>query len=163
MAHERAAGCADPGHLKRMPRYFTLQQAHSVLPLVEEELRQAIRIRTDLEAATTELEAYSHRLAMAGGALVDQRKILGLRGRRDALASRLKEAIETVQQYGCQVKDLDMGLLDFPTMFRGEEVLLCWKLGESEITFWHGTEEGFRGRKKIDEDFLANHTGDPSH
>ena len=148
---------------KRMARYFTLQQAQKLLPVVAEELRQAIRIREDLERAASELESYTQHLSMAGGVLVDQQKILGLRGRRDALASRLKEAIESIHQYGCQIKDLEMGLLDFPTMFRGEEVLLCWKVGESEIAFWHNTEDGFRGRKKIDEDFLANHTGDPSH
>jgi hypothetical protein len=143
-----------------MARYFTLEQAQRLLPIVDADLRQAVRLREDLESAAGDLEGYSQRLAMAGGALVDQKKLLGLRGRRDALASRLKETIESIQSHGCQIKDLEMGLLDFPTMFRGEEVLLCWKLGEPEIAFWHGTEEGFRGRKKIDADFLANHSGE---
>jgi hypothetical protein len=58
------------------------------------------------------------------------------------------------------VKDLDIGLVDFPTTFNGVEVYLCWKLGEPGIEFWHGVEEGFRGRKPIDREFLENHRGD---
>jgi hypothetical protein len=50
-----------------------------------------------------------------------------------------------------QVKDLDIGLLDFPCRVNGEIILLCWKLGEEGITHWHGVEEGFAGRKPIDE------------
>jgi hypothetical protein len=52
--------------------------------------------------------------------------------------------------------------VDFPTLFRGVEVYLCWKLGESGIEFWHGVDEGFRGRKPIDQDFLDHHEGDRS-
>ena len=67
-----------------------------------------------------------------------------------------------MQAIGCVVKDLDIGLIDFPTEFRGEEVYLCWKLGEPRIEFWHGVEEGFRGRKAIDQDFRDHHRGDPA-
>ena len=73
---------------------------------------------------------------------------------------RLREAIEQMQELGCVIKDLDTGLLDFPTLFRGKEVYLCWKLGEPSIGFWHGVDEGFRGRKPIDQDFLDHHEGD---
>ena len=58
------------------------------------------------------------------------------------------------------VKDLDSGLIDFPTLFRGDEVYLCWKLGESGIGFWHKIEDGFPGRKPIDQDFKDNHRGE---
>ena len=56
-----------------------------------------------------------------------------------------------IDAIGVQVKDLDIGLLDFPCEVDGNTVLLCWKLGESGITHWHGTDEGFAGRKLIDE------------
>ena len=72
-------------------------------------------------------------------------------GRRPPVA--LKQAIEKVHEFGCVVKDLDIGLIDFPTLFQGEEVYLCWKLGEAGIRFWHGVNEGFRGRKPIDAGF----------
>ena len=58
-----------------------------------------------------------------------------------------------MERSGAQIKDLDIGLIDFLTMYRGREVLLCWKLGEEGIGYWHGTEEGFRGRKPIDDEF----------
>jgi len=54
-----------------------------------------------------------------------------------------------------QVKDLDIGLLDFPCQVEGEVILLCWKRGEEKITHWHGVAEGFAGRKPID-DRIAN-------
>jgi hypothetical protein len=85
---------------------------------------------------------------------------LNSRSRRDAAGAMLKNSIEAVQETGCLVKDLDIGLVDFPTLFRGVEVYLCWKLGEPGIEFWHGIEEGFRGRKPIDREFLDNHRGD---
>jgi hypothetical protein len=95
--------------------------------------------------------------------MVDREQARKGRERRDKLAKRLKTAIEQVQEFGCVVKDLDMGLVDFPTLFRGVEVYLCWKLGEPRIEYWHGMEEGFRGRKPIDEEFLRDHRGDPPH
>ena len=85
------------------------------------------------------------------------------RNRRDAARPKLRAAIEKFQESGCLVKDLEKGLVDFPTLFRGEEVYLCWKLGEAYIEFWHGTHEGFRGRKAIDQDFLDHHRGDRAH
>ena len=58
------------------------------------------------------------------------------------------------------VKDLDIGLLDFMARYQGKDVCLCWKLGETGIHFWHGAEEGFRGRKEIDDAFRAHHSGE---
>jgi hypothetical protein len=72
----------------------------------------------------------------------------------------LRDRIEAVLETGCLVKDLDIGLVDFPTLFRGEEVYLCWKLGENAIAFWHSEDEGFQGRKPIDQDFIDHHKGD---
>ena len=87
-------------------------------------------------------------------------QLLDQKRRRDSSAAGLKETLEKIQEYGCVVKDLDIGLLDFPTLYRGEEVYLCWKLGEKGIGYWHGVHEGFRGRKAIDSEFLANHRGE---
>jgi len=64
---------------------------------------------------------------------------------------RVKDAVAEIHATGVQVKDLEIGLLDFPCRVEGETVLLCWKLGEQGITHWHGTEEGFAGRKPIDD------------
>lgn len=100
---------------------------------------------------------------MLGGALVDRERFSAHQTRRENSAMRLKESIEKIQSCGCVIKDLDIGLIDFPTLYRGDEVYLCWKLGETGIGFWHGMDEGFRGRKEIDRDFLENHKGESAH
>jgi hypothetical protein len=86
-------------------------------------------------------------------------RIALLRKRKDAAARGLQAAAEAIQETGCQVKDLDTGLVDFPALYRGQEVYLCWKLGETGIAFWHHVADGFRGRRPIDGDFLKNHGG----
>jgi hypothetical protein len=57
--------------------------------------------------------------------------------------------MDEIAAIGVQVKDLDIGLLDFPCEVDGQVVLLCWKLGEKSITHWHGVSEGFAGRKLV--------------
>jgi hypothetical protein len=143
-----------------MARHFTLEEAESVLPLVRERLEMALNAKAGLAQVTADLEATSHRAAINGGILVDRKQVIQWRSRQEALAKRLREMITEIHTFGCQVKDLDTGLLDFPTFYRGEEVLLCWRLGEDKIRYWHGVDEGFRGRKPIDQEFLDGHTGD---
>ena len=143
-----------------MPRYFTLDQAHRTLPHVEDTIRRAIDLKADFESADGELRELMRRVMASGGMNVDREHVANLRNSREESASKLKTAIETIQELGCVVKDLDIGLLDFPTLYKGQEVYLCWRLGEAQIEHWHGVDEGFRGRKPIDDDFLANHAGD---
>jgi hypothetical protein len=146
-----------------MPKYFTRLQAESLLPEVEQSIRQAIELKKQYEGAEKELQSVSQRIMMLGGSQVNREHLLALRGRRESTAAGLKDAIEEIHRFGCHVKDLDIGLIDFPTLYKGEAVYLCWKLGEPRIDFWHGIEEGFRGRKPIDDEFLANHQGDLTH
>jgi hypothetical protein len=146
-----------------MPRRFTLAEAEAVLPEVERLIREAVARKADYQEAEEELQEFSRKIILSGGISVNREKVLGIRSRRDCAAAALKEAIESIQSAGCLVKDLDIGLVDFPTVFRGEEVYLCWRMGEPAITFWHGVDEGFQGRKNIDQDFLDNHRGDPAH
>lgn len=146
-----------------MAKLFTLLQAEHVLPAVEAAIREAISLRSDYQEAETGLQQSKERITMLGGAFVDRDQAHSLKERRQAAALRLKESIEKIHSYGCVVKDLDIGLIDFPTLYRGEEVYLCWKLGESGIQYWHGIDEGFRGRKKIDRDFLDNHKGESAN
>jgi hypothetical protein len=98
-----------------------------------------------------------------GGMMPDRAKVRALAESREHSARALQESIESITQLGVQVKDLNTGLVDFPTLYRGEEVLLCWRLGEPAIGHWHGLEEGFRGRKPIDTDFLRHHSGGGTH
>ena len=142
-----------------MPKRFTLAEAQRLIPRVEELLREAIDIKASYEEAEKQIQAIQERVMMMGGVTLDREKAAQARTQRDGSAARLRNAIESVQQAGCLIKDLDIGLIDFPTNYRGVEVYLCWKLGEEGIEYWHGVDEGFRGRKKIDQDFLDHHEG----
>jgi hypothetical protein len=146
-----------------MSRRFTLEAAESLLPTIEKTMREAIASKCAFEEAHGVLQSISQRVTMLGGVLVDREVIRQNRLRRDESAERIKTAFEHIQELGCLVKDLDAGLVDFPTLFRGEEVYLCWKLGEPGIAFWHGTQEGFAGRKAIDEEFRQSHRGDAAN
>jgi hypothetical protein len=142
-----------------MPRYFTLDQARASLASVGDNLRTAVRLKQEHQRAESELEAIHNKVAMMGGMLLNREKFLGHRARLDATAMRLKEILEELDGLGVQIKDLDIGLIDFPTLYHGEEVLLCWKLGEKDIEFWHSLTDGYRGRRPIDDEFLQNHRG----
>ena len=146
-----------------MSKRFTLEEAESLLPEIEKSIREAIASKSELEQAETALQAINQRVIMLGGVLVDRSAVYQNRLRRDQSAERLKAAIQEIQESGCVIKDLDVGLVDFPTLFRGEEVYLCWKLGEQGIGFWHGTQEGFASRKPIDADFREHHRGDAAN
>jgi hypothetical protein len=143
-----------------MARHFTLAQAEQLLPEVEQALRDALFHKSEYQAAEEELNRTTQRIRMAGGSRVNPTPILAERARRDTSATALKEIFERVEEMGVLIKDLDIGLIDFLTRYHGQDVCLCWKLGEDRIRFWHGMEEGFRGRKPIDEEFLQNHRGD---
>jgi hypothetical protein len=142
-----------------MPRYFSVEEAEHLLPEVERALRDAIFQKAEYRAAEGELHRATQRIRMAGGSRVSPGPFLALRARKDAASAALNAALDRVSELGAQIKDLDIGLIDFPTRYHGREVLLCWKLGEERIAFWHGVDEGFRGRKSIDDEFRENHRG----
>jgi hypothetical protein len=146
--------------LTPVPRYFTLDQARQLLTAADRLLRQTIALKQEHEHARDEIDNINRKVSMMGGMYVDRENYASLRAKVDSTATRLKEIFSEIEQVGFEVKDLDIGLIDFPTLYRGEEVCLCWKLGEADIEFWHGTTEGFRGRKPIDQEFLEQHRGD---
>jgi hypothetical protein len=143
-----------------MPRYFTLDQAHRMLPHVEDTIRRAIELKAEYQSHDEQIRDVTRKVMISGGMMIDREKFVTLKNSRDEAGSAIRAAIEAVQETGCLVKDLDIGLLDFPTLYNGQEVYLCWRLGEKRIEYWHGIEEGFRGRKPIDAEFLNNHRGD---
>ena len=143
-----------------MAKRFTHAEAQRLLPEVGRLLRAALDAKAEFEEAGKAIQALNERVMLMGGVVVDHERALSGKSRRDAAAAMLKNAIEAIHETGCVVKDLDIGLVDFPTLFKGVEVYLCWKLGEPAIDYWHGIDEGFRGRKPIDKDFLENHRGD---
>lgn len=143
-----------------MPRYFTRDEAERVLPAVERLLQEAIRLKSQFEETDEILKNTARDITMRGGMNVNRDQLVDIRQRRDSSVARLQTTMESIQEHGCLVKDLDTGLLDFPTLYEDREVYLCWRLGEPRIDFWHAIEDGFRGRKEIDDQFLAKHRGE---
>jgi hypothetical protein len=132
-------------------RTFTLEEAQSLLPVLESLLRTAIDGKKLIEAVDNEFQELAHKVFLHGGTLVDVVKMARRKAEREKAIQRVKDAVAEIDATGVQVKDLDIGLLDFPCEVEGEILLLCWKLGEKGITHWHGVSEGFAGRKPIDE------------
>jgi hypothetical protein len=142
-----------------MARFFTLSEAHKALPAVQKLLRDALYFRSEHQRAEQQLREISRNITLMGGVRIDPEKIGDLRNTVESSAEGLNRTVEGIQESGCLVKDLDTGLIDFPTLYHGREVYLCWRFGEAAIEFWHGVEEGYRGRKPINDEFIANHGG----
>ena len=132
-------------------RTFTLQDAQRLLPTLESLLRSAISSKKLIEDVDSEMQDLAHRVFLNGGTLINVVEVARRKAEREKAVQRAKDAIAEIHSTGVQVKDIDIGLLDFPCKVEGEILLLCWKLGEEKITHWHSTEEGFAGRKPIDE------------
>jgi hypothetical protein len=132
-------------------RTFTLQDAQMLLPTLESLLRTAISSKKLIEAVDAETQEMAHRIFLNGGTLINVVAVARRKAERERAVQRAKDAVAEIHATGVQVKDIDIGLLDFPCRVEGEILLLCWKLGEEKITHWHSPEEGFAGRKPIDE------------
>lgn len=131
-------------------RTFTLDEAQTLLPVLESLLRTAIAAKNVIDEIEAEQQALNHRIFLQGGTHVDVVSVAQRKAERVKAEQRARDAIAEIDSIGVQVKDLNIGLLDFPCLVEGEIILLCWKLGEKAITHWHGTHEGFAGRKPID-------------
>ena len=131
-------------------RLFTLTEAERARKEIEPFLVEAMDCRKKLAGLETDLSAVSARIMMMGGVIVPYEKLATLRVEHQQLASTLKAALNRILETGCLIKDLEVGLLDFPALINNEEVYLCWRLGEDRIRFYHRQDEGFAGRKPLD-------------
>jgi hypothetical protein len=146
-----------------MSRRFSLAEAQRLIPRLERLMRDAVARKGVYQEAERAIQSITERVMMMGGMNVNRDRAREARQLRDSAAQNLRQTVEQVQELGCVVKDLDIGLVDFPTRFRGVDVYLCWRMGEPDIEFWHGVDEGFRGRKAIDQDFREHHEGEPEN
>ncbi|HZD95072.1 MAG TPA: DUF2203 domain-containing protein [Candidatus Sulfotelmatobacter sp.] len=133
---------------------FTPEEAQRLLPVLRALLKRSMDGKQLIEQVEKELQDLKHRILLSGGLMVDIPAVAHRRAERDKSLQEIKDAVAEIDAIGVQVKDLDIGLLDFPCVVGDEIVLLCWKYGEEKIEFWHGQEEGFRGRKPIDDRIL---------
>ena len=115
------------------PRMFTLTEAERARREVEPFLLEAIDCRKKLAGLETDLSAVSTRIMMMGGVIVPYEKLATLRLEHTQLAETMRSALSRILETGCLIKDLDTGLLDFPSRINDEDVYLCWRLGEDRI------------------------------
>jgi hypothetical protein len=129
-------------------RVFTLEEANAALTELRPIVERMVQHRRDLTAAQTRQAELVTRIAGNGGDMVPS-DLQDLAETIQREADAISDCAERINQAGAQVKSLEEGLLDFPAKRGEEDVLLCWKLGEDEIRFWHGTDEGFSARKRL--------------
>jgi hypothetical protein len=131
-------------------KYFNRQEAEKLLLTIEPWLKEARQQKQAVESLQTDIAKASAKVMMLGGSLPPLGELSRKKSEQEKTSQVLLETIKRIQETGCVVKDLDIGLIDFPSMRGGEEVYLCWKLGEERIGFWHGIDEGFTGRKPLE-------------
>lgn len=132
---------------------FTLDEAQSLLPVLESLLKRSLESKQAAEQVEASLSALSQRIYVSGGMHVNVGAVAKQRAEMDEHTQRMRESIAEIDAIGVQVKDLDSGLLDFPCRLDDEIVLLCWRMGETAISHWHTMESGFQGRQPVDERF----------
>ena len=129
-------------------RVFTLEEANAAVVELGPVVERMVRHRLNLTAAQVEQAELVTRIASNGGDLgpTDLNRVAEkIQGEANAISA----CAEKIHDAGAQVKSLEDGLLDFPARRGDEIVLLCWQLGEAEIRFWHGADEGFAARKPL--------------
>ncbi|HXW63365.1 MAG TPA: DUF2203 domain-containing protein [Candidatus Acidoferrales bacterium] len=131
-------------------KLFSLREAERLRVELQPTLIEAIESRRKLGDMDEKLSGLAERIQRSGGLMVRYEEAAKLRIERNRIEETIREALERIHSTGCIVKDLEVGLLDFPARIGGEEVYLCWKLGEDRIRFYHRQDEGFAGRKPID-------------
>lgn len=129
-------------------RHFTPEEANAALadvrPLVERMVEQR---RAHVEALARQEELESRIRGNGGG--IPPAELADTAAGVERVARELARTVDAIVEHGAEVKDVDEGLVDFPALRHGETVLLCWKLGEDEIRYWHRVEDGFAGRQEL--------------
>jgi hypothetical protein len=125
-------------------KYFTREEANELLPYVREELSFL------QEAKRSFYKLYQQREQIKKQQPALDKELFAVECRLEFMEMEAQMHVTQLISKGIQVKDIDIGLFDFPAMINGEEVLLCWREGESSITHYHGLHDGFSGRKQLD-------------
>jgi hypothetical protein len=129
-------------------RNFTPEEANEALEIVRPLVERMVEARATLLRAQHRQAELVGRIASNGGDL-SPTDVSEAAAEVESASRDLMAAVDELQRLGALVKDLDRGLVDFPCLHRGREILLCWELGEDEVAYWHGIDEGFAGRKLL--------------
>ncbi|WP_100407387.1 DUF2203 domain-containing protein [Bacillus solitudinis] len=128
-------------------KYFTLKEANELLPELEIEVRELQQLRKTFKEKLVQLnrlkEATKYQIT------TEVEEVFTRESELDFMELQAELHLRNIESTGAQFKSIDMGLLDFPARLNEQDILLCWKIGESEITHYHGENEGFSGRKPL--------------
>jgi hypothetical protein len=131
-------------------KIFSLTEAERLRVELEPVLIEAMETQRKLAGYDEQLGSLAERIQRSGGLQVSYERVAKQRIERNRLHETVEAALDKIQSTGCVVKDLEIGLLDFPARIENQDVYLCWKLGEDRIRFYHRQDEGFAGRKPLD-------------
>jgi hypothetical protein len=123
--------------------FFTTNEANAALPDVIKKFEYAL-------AKKNEISKLEQKLQMSMSTTNSFEEYVTLKQKLNSAITKFYESVESLENTGVMVKSIEQGLLDFPSKRFNEEVLLCWKYGETEIKFWHDKDSGFMGRKPIE-------------
>ena len=131
-----------------MPRYFTLDEATALLPTLRPILERIIMLRARLERTERDLVSLNWKARTNGHANHEGSFGEGQEARTE-LMSEINAELLKVQELGVELKDPALGLIDFPSVRGDKIVYLCWRLGETEIGYWHDTDTGYASRQPL--------------
>jgi len=129
-------------------RYFTAEEANDALAVVRPLAEEMVERRGVLAELQERHAAFTTKIAGNGGDF-DPGELVEIEEQMGEEATGVARCVARINEVGVFVKDLDQGLIDFPALREGEDVLLCWRVGEDDVAYWHGPEEGFSGRKPL--------------
>jgi len=118
-------------------RYYTVEEANAQLGQLNALFQQVLQLRTQIKLISSRIDRKN----------ADDRELAALNG----LVEAAGETVQEISSTGCVVKDLSQGLVDWPALHEGREVWLCWRYGESDVSYWHDMHEGFAGRRPVSE------------
>jgi hypothetical protein len=131
------------------PRNFTPDEVNALLPRLSNLLLQMQESKSKHDRLEEKAAEYSYRLTTNGHLI--ERDLNEARQELAQATAELNTLIERARELGCEVKDIDQGLVDFRAQRDGREVYLCWKLGEPKVGWWHELDTGFAGRQPLDD------------
>jgi hypothetical protein len=132
------------------PRFFTVEEANALVASLQIEFGRIARARAELGPLIESLGGADAAVAILHEGSEPPAGREAAAARLHGLAAEITEAVERVNELGCLVKDLEIGLVDFYAMQDGEPVFLCWQFGEPAVTHWHGVDEGYAARKPLE-------------
>jgi hypothetical protein len=133
-------------------KYFTLSESNKMLPALDAQLKTLQGVKTELEEKYRMYAVYKDKIVRRANEQSEGNEkdpLFGLELDMEFLQIQARSMLSQFEQLGVQLKSVELGLIDFPSQLDGQEILLCWRQGETEITHYHGSHEGFAGRKPL--------------